>query len=63
MSGVPSQFSHDELIDKVATALDLRSASQFVVETRDWKDTTPKSNDLTTSTLQLGSMYEKNYPP
>ena len=27
MSGVPSQFSHDKIIDKVATALDLPSAS------------------------------------
>ena len=54
ISGVPTQLTHNEVVHNVATALDLSSASKFIIETRDWKEKTSKAKNLEMFTPQPG---------
>ena len=54
ISGVPTQLTHNEAVDKIATALVFPSASKFIIETRDWKEKTSKPKSLEIVTPQPG---------
>ena len=52
ISDVPSQLSHNEVVEKV----------QLAIQTREWKGKTSKPKDLKTSILHPGSMHNCHSP-